>query len=113
MLTINMTAWCRYTEDYEMEITSEYLERLNRVIRKAYPNAVFEDITEKDVANAMEWDFNTYDKVGMELDNYHTLADEINDIVRGDIWDNLMSTDYVETTDSEYYINYEPENEEE
>lgn len=106
-MRINITAWCRYRETYSLEITEEYLKKLNEWVRSQYPDVEFEDITAEDVYGIFsecEWDYPT--KLRIRLDGWYNLGSFIEEYVRDDVWNSYQDNECIDMDDWEAEVNF-------
>lgn len=107
-MRININAWCRYRETYSLEITEEYLKQMNEWVRERYPNVEFEDITAEDIYAV----FGMYEvgdsaKLQIELTDWCTLGDFIDEYVREDVWNSYENNEYIEMDDWEAEVKFD------
>ena len=106
-MRINIKAWCRYKEFYSLEITEEYLKRLNEWAHERYPDAKFEDITAEDVYAVFGCRGEWLDKFDTYLDEHYKLGDFIEECVRGDVWESYEDNEYYEMEDWETSVEFD------
>lgn len=106
-MRININAWCRYKEFYSLDITEEYVKRLNEWAHSRYPDAKFEDITAEDIyavfGSRGEW----LDKFDIRLDDWCTLGSFIEEYVREDVWESYEDNEYWDMEDWETSVEFD------
>ena len=107
-MRINITAWCRYVENYSLEITEEYLKQMNEWVRGRYPDVEFEDITAEDIYAV----FGMYEvgdsaKLKTELTDWYTLGNFIEEYVREDVWESYEDNEYIDVDDYETRVEFD------
>lgn len=102
-------AWVRCVETYELELTDEYVQNLNKYLQERCTETLPE-LTAEDIVDMVNYDDNLFAQKGYNWRNPYgkdnstylqELGDYVRDIVNEDLWDCEYNSEYIDTDDWE------------